>query len=116
MHKPTSIKLRGYEWDVTFVENDLGDAVGYCAPSKHQIIIDVMTDRDNRMSDGAILHTFLHEVLHAIDATYCDCRVFQGAKHGDENEFMNPFCEGLVQFLLDNWNSLEKMKKTLDKP
>jgi hypothetical protein len=115
MHQPKRIKLGGHNWQVRWARNALGGAAGLCAPSKHQIVIDLMQDEDSCMSDGSVFHTFLHEILHAIDVTYCDCRVFRGAKHGDELEYMNPFTEGLVQFLLDNWTALEKMKKTLDK-
>jgi len=116
MHKPKRIKLGGHEWKIRWAHNDLCGAAGMCVPARHQIAVDLMQDEDTYMSDGSVFHTFLHEVMHAIDITYCDCRVFKGAKHGDELECMNPFTEGLVQFLLDNWPALEKMKKTLDKP
>ena len=115
MHHPKRIKLGGHNWKISWKHNDLGGAAGMCAPSKHWIAVDVMQDEDTTMSNGSIFHTFLHELMHAIDATYCDCRVFKGAKHGDEIEWMNPFVEGLVQLLLDNWTALDKMQKTLDK-
>jgi hypothetical protein len=115
MYHPRQIKLGGHIWKISWKRNDLGGAAGVCAPAKHQIAVDTMQDDETAMSDGSVFHTFLHEVMHAIDVTYCDCRVFKGAKHGDESEWMNSFVEGLLQFLLDNWTALEKMKKSLDK-
>ena len=115
MYQPKRIKIGWHSWRVFWKHNDLGGAAGMCAPAKHQIAVDVMQDDENSMSSGSVFHTFLHEIMHAIDATYCDCRVFKGAKHGDEHKWMNPFVEGLMQFLLDNWVALDKMRKTLDK-
>ena len=115
MYQPKRIKIGAHNWRIFWKHNDLGASCGVCCPPQHQIAVDTMQDEENDMSDGSVIHTFLHEIMHAIDATYCDCRVFKGAKHGDEIEWTNPFVEGLLQFLLENWVALDKMRKTLDK-
>ena len=112
---PQFVKVGGHRVVVEVHHGKLGDAAGEWLPWKHILRIDTQQNVDEDVGDEALFHTFLNEILHTIDGTYCDYRVFQGPKHGEESEWMNPFCEGLMQVILDNWEMLEKIKKVLDK-
>lgn len=112
---PKRIKLGAHAIKLEMHEGKLGDAAGEWIPWKHTIRLDTLSGAESRCGDMCMLHCLVHEVVHAIDGTYCDYRVFQGPKHGDESDWINPFCEGLLQALMDNWDALEKIKKTLDK-
>lgn len=47
----------------------------------------------------AIEQTFLHEVLHAIDAVYCAAHIGQ---HNDGEDIIDQLAEGLLQVIRDN--------------
>lgn len=111
---PRSVKIGGRNVKVSLCRGKLGDMNGAWYPSEYTIRIDLMEDHITLLSDEALFTIFIHECMHAIDATYCDYQIFKGPKHGNESDYITPFVEGLIQFLRENWRSLEKMKKLLD--
>ena len=118
MWLPKKVKIGAHWWKVVKIKNTLEEEMdfsGSCSPATQTIKIVEFVDH-RPYAPGALFQTFLHEAIgHAVDGVYCDHQVFKGAKHGDESEWIDPFCEGMMQFLVDNWSALEKMKKELDK-
>ncbi len=61
-------------------------------------ISDVDQHGNERHSDG-VAHSFLHEVLHAIDFLYNNYEI---SNHEDGERWMDQIAEGLLQVVRDN--------------
>ena len=69
---------------------------GQCDNCLHEIRISEMDQGGSRRPDTAILATFFHELLHAVDSIYMDGRV-AGLSDSEKELIISQFAEGLTQ-------------------
>lgn len=107
---PKSIKIGGKRIRVKIYWGQLtivGKA-GHYRPTQFEIGVDMLDSNGQQVDDFYALHSFMHEVAHAIDDVYCDGGLFKGGDE-DDHVMINQFVHGLIQFLQDN-NFLNKDK------
>jgi len=100
MKLPERLKIGGHEYDIIFpyAFKERTDILGQCDFDLKELRISEIDGGGNIRVDSAILVTFIHEILHAID--------FQtGEKIFNTNEgekWIEGISEGLYQVLNDN--------------
>lgn len=107
---PKTVKVGGKRMKIILHWGDLKEA-GYFDDDQFEIHIDMLNENGKQVDDFYALHTYLHELIHAIDSVYCDSEIFV-RKEGDEefdHAMMNQFIHGLIQVLQDN-NFLNRAK------
>lgn len=72
---------------------------GQCDNCLHEIRISEMDQGGGRRPDSAIVATFFHEMLHAIDSIYMNGKVAD-MPEADREMIISQFAEGLAQAFL----------------
>jgi len=73
---------------------------GQCDNCLHEIRVSEMDQGGGRRPDSAILGTFFHEMLHAIDSIYMNGKVAD-LPDADKEMIISQFAEGLTQAFLN---------------
>ena len=98
MELPKSLKIGGHNYKILFpyIFRERFDHYAQHDFAMKEIRVGSMDSGGQERSDSAILVSFLHEVLHAIDYT-TGHRIFE-----DNERAVEGFSEGLYQILTDN--------------
>ena len=99
MNLPKSLKVGGHQYTVVFpyVFTERSDTTGQCDHNMKLIRVASEVGNEPR-NQSAIMVTFIHEVLHAVDDT-----LGQSMFHGTEGEScVEALSEGIYQVLVDN--------------
>lgn len=104
MSRPASFKAGGFKWKIEYIGHKAWpterghDAMGICHCDQHRISVR-LGDEGQTYSEGAIIETLLHELMHV-------CYYITGASHFEDNQteentirFLSP---ALLAVLRDN--------------
>jgi hypothetical protein len=102
MKLPAEVKIGGREYKITFpylFQDNAQVLYGLHDPGMLSIRISEVDESGNKRTDFALLQTFLHELIHAVDYVYN-----QGALTRSDNgeRTIDQLAEGLLQVLRDN--------------
>lgn len=93
-------KIGGHWFEIKYpyIFQERFDRFGQCDDPKKIIYITDVDGNGAKRAESAIVVTFIHEILHAIDLN-TGHHIFEG-KEGEEK--LEGFSEGIYTFLIDN--------------
>ena len=99
---PEKVKVGGREYKISFpycFQDNAQVLYGLHDPGQLSIRLSEVDESGNKRSEFALLQTFLHEILHAVDYVYNQGTV---TRQTDGERIIDQLAEGLLQVLRDN--------------
>lgn len=103
MKIPKRLKVGGRDYEVLFPYifiDTVTTTYGLHDPSGRMIRISEINQHGEKRHSQSIAHTFMHELLHAIDSTYCCDQILRMEQAGEN--LVDQLAEGLLQVIRDN--------------
>ena len=103
MKIPKTLKVGGRTYTIVYpYKFDTSERVqlGFHEPFLQEIKLADINSNGRKFNDQSVMHTFIHEVIHAIDTVYNNNRIQELGDKGEE--IIDQLAEGLLQVVRDN--------------